>query len=150
MKICIKCNVSKSLEDYHANCRTPDGKLSTCKSCRIKQQRDYRNAGNRDKDNRYNTSDKRNKNLYAYWERNPEKKLCQNKVSLALRNETIIKADKCSCCENTKVEAHHWSYLEENCLDVFWLCKSCHTKEHKLIKSKGYPEEKNLWLKLEN
>lgn len=146
MKKCIKCKVDKPLEDYHSNCRTPDGKLATCIPISPLLDSPTRFAGNRDKDNKYNRSDKRNKRLYAYWERNPDKKYAQNKVSCALKKGSLLKSSKCLCCENTKVEGHHWSYLEENCLDLFWLCKSCHTKEHQLIKVEGYPEEKKLWL----
>lgn len=146
MKKCIKCGEEKPLEDYHANSGTSDGKLATCKPCRIRQQREYRSAGNRDKDNKYNRSDKRTKKLYDYWDRNPEKKYAQAKVAAAIRKGIITRPNKCRCCENTKVEGHHWSYLEENILDLFWLCKACHTKEHQIIKLKGYPEERKLWL----
>lgn len=146
MKKCNKCKIDKSLEEYHRNSQSPDGRTVTCKPCRMIQQREYRKAGNRDKDNRYNRSAKRNKNLYAYWERNPDKKYAQTILSNALRDGKVVKGDKCRCCVNTKVEGHHWSYLEENCLDLFWLCKPCHTKEHQFIKIKGYPAEKKLWL----
>lgn len=150
MKACIKCKVIKPLEDYHNNCGTADGKLSTCKPCRIYQQREYRNSGNRNKDNRYNRSEKRNNNLYAYWERNPEKKYAQSQLGNALRSGKIDKRKSCQCCDTEKVEGHHWSYEKEHVLDVFWLCKSCHTKEHEIIKVKGYPDDRKLYIEDKN
>jgi len=78
---------------------------------------------------------------------NPLKKYCQNRLTNAVRDGRLINPDKCDCCGiEGKVEGHHWNYTEINSLDVFWLCKSCHEKEHECIEVGGYPEDRKLLL----
>lgn len=85
--------------------------------------------------------------LYNYWENNPEKKSAQTRLSNAVRDGKINKASLCEACNvNAKVEGHHYSYDEDKQLDVFWLCKACHEKEHELIKVFGYSPVRKLYL----
>lgn len=149
MKTCAKCKEVKPLEEgFHKNKKTKDGYLGTCKVCRIKEQRTYRKSGKgRTKDNRYNNSPKRYKRLYDYWGKFPEKKYCQDVIGRALRDSKIVRPCYCEACKTTcKPEAHHWKYSKVFALDVFWLCKDCHVREHKYIKELGYKDIKGLYL----
>ena len=60
-------------------------------------------------------------------------------VAKALRDGSIKKPSNCSGCfrgENEVfIEAHHPDYDKPH--DVIWLCKECHLKLHKKIKSKA-------------
>lgn len=43
MKVCSKCNHSKSLSDFHKSKKSKDGLASSCKDCKRKLNADYRN-----------------------------------------------------------------------------------------------------------
>lgn len=49
------------------------------------------------------------------------------KVEVALRNGSLTKMP-CEMCFNEKSEAHHHNYHKP--LDIMWLCRKCHRKEH--------------------
>lgn len=54
-------------------------------------------------------------------------------VGKAIRDGILIRPDHCSnplCNCVCKPEGHHWSYEEENWLDVIWTCGSCHRLIH--------------------
>tara|TARA_Y100001956_G_scaffold4944_1_gene4459 strand:- start:18923 stop:19321 length:399 start_codon:yes stop_codon:yes gene_type:complete len=130
---------------------TKDGYTGSCKPCRKLQQQIYRKTEKgKAKDKRYNDSSKRYACLYRYWEKNPIKKYCQTKLSNALRSGRLTNPHICSNCGDTdSVEGHHWNYSEEYSLDIIWVCKYCHEREHERIKVLGYPCEKKLWIKTE-
>ena len=46
-----------------------------------------------------------------------------------------IKKQPCVACGNLKVDAHHQDYQKP--LDVQWLCRPCHAKQHHRAKAKG-------------
>lgn len=51
-------------------------------------------------------------------------------VKNALYKEELTRPDKCSrCLKECKAEAHHTDYTKP--LDVVWLCRSCHGREHR-------------------
>lgn len=50
-------------------------------------------------------------------------------VMYAVKLGLLIRAKECEICQGTiKIEGHHKDY--SNPLEVQWLCKSCHVKEH--------------------
>ena len=53
-------------------------------------------------------------------------------VMRAIMEYRIIRPAHCSkCLVKRKVEAHHHNgYAKKYYLDVIWLCKECHNKEH--------------------
>lgn len=60
-----------------------------------------------------------------------ENQKIKHKAKRALRRSIeqgkILKPKHCEYCgKEKKLEAHHWSYLPENWLDVIWLCVKCH------------------------
>lgn len=64
------------------------------------------------------------------WKRaNPEKAKAHQYILWALRLNVLQKPATCQACGETKrLEAHHSDYSKP--LDVMWLCKICHEKEH--------------------
>tara|TARA_R110000851_G_scaffold277067_1_gene430185 strand:+ start:313 stop:522 length:210 start_codon:yes stop_codon:yes gene_type:complete len=64
-----------------------------------------------------------------------------------MKYNKITKLENCEVCGcGGRIEGHHYSYDKDKQLDVFWLCKQCHEKEHEIIKVKGYLEERGLYL----
>lgn len=49
------------------------------------------------------------------------------------RDRGKIKKEDCKTCGSSKSEMHHSDYSKP--LEVTWLCRSCHLKEHAIISS---------------
>lgn len=60
-------------------------------------------------------------------EKFPERLAARQAVRIALRNGAL-KGKPCEECGDEKSQAHHPDYSKP--LDVKWLCRSCHNKEH--------------------
>lgn len=72
-------------------------------------------------------------NMQSYRMRNPEKCTARQELFLAIRRGDMVRPKNCQICENeNKLEAHHYDYSKP--LDVFWSCKKCHAKIHRLMK----------------
>lgn len=63
----------------------------------------------------------------AYRSRHPERYKARLAVLSALRNGALVRPATCRCGKS-KPEAHHEDYNKP--LEVTWLCKACHLKEH--------------------
>lgn len=72
-----------------------------------------------------------------------EKNKIRSRTQLAVRNGQIIPPDTCSSCKaKTKLEAHHNNYHDY--LDIKWVCRKCHRKEHmKDKKNQPHVEKQN-------
>jgi hypothetical protein len=63
-------------------------------------------------------------------QRYPFKAAARSYVCAAIKEGIISRPDKCiRCFKECKPEAHHEDYMKP--LDVIWLCRSCHGKEHR-------------------
>lgn len=134
-KVCVKARVAKhrvdnieSVKEYDRN--RPNHKERLNKRCERARQR--RKSGDLD----FIESERRRTRKYR--SQNPEKYKAHGAVSNAIKTGVIVKPCKCERCESTtNIQGHHWSYLEEHWLDVIWLCTSCHSEEHKLLRANG-------------
>jgi Bacillus phage endonuclease len=73
----------------------------------------------------------KNKTIYDYRKRNPEKKQAHTYVELSIKYGFLKRPDKCSECDVLgKIDAHHEDYNKP--LDVIWLCRKCHAKRHRI------------------
>lgn len=63
----------------------------------------------------------------AYRKRFPERRNARDRVYYAIKTGKLNRLP-CYKCGNKKSEAHHEDYSKP--LDVKWLCKKCHSKEH--------------------
>lgn len=70
-----------------------------------------------------------------------EERKRRNKVRIelnhAVRSGKVLK-QPCNRCENDKAEAHHHDYNKP--LDVEWLCRQCHRKEHTRLRRHDNPD----------
>ena len=70
-------------------------------------------------------------------EKYPEKANARWAIRLAIRRGEIKRPNKCSRCgKKCAPDGHHHSYEEKYWLDVEWLCRQCHSKEHRAQEKK--------------
>jgi hypothetical protein len=150
-KICRCCGIEQDLHSgFYIHARMADGYLNKCKECvknRVKVHRKendhvraydrfrYYNDPKRNESNKLNSKLRYLKNpekviaTNKRWIlRNPEKRAAHIAVGNAVRDGKLIR-QPCVVCGELKVHAHHTDYSKK--LDVIWLCKDHHMKEHR-------------------
>ena len=133
MKKCFKCGIEKTLDNFYRHSQMGDGYLNKCKTCNkldVKENYTLRREKYAEYERkRYSDPTRRAKHLEYQRKRrasNPIKEKARRAVANALRKGEM---EKSICrCGASKVEAHHEDYLKP--LDVVWLCRACHLKEH--------------------
>ena len=171
MKKCFKCGVAKELTEFYKHPNMPDGTVNKCKECNKKDVRDnrfdkkeYYDHYDRNRpnfDERIKKQSERVTELYHsdpefrerqlsyknnYLSKNPHKRKASQTVNNALRDGRLEKPNCCEHCGTSekKIQGHHWSYLEENWLDVIWLCTTCHGLEHRRLNELGRDPDKQI------
>lgn len=169
MKKCFKCGVEKELTEFYKHPRMADGTVNKCKECNKKDvidnrfdKKEYYDHYDRNRpnfDERIKKQGQRVLELYhsdpefkerslsyrkTYLSKNPHKRKASNAVNNAIRDGKLVRPDSCEHCGTSekKIQGHHWSYLEENWLDVLWLCTTCHGKEHRRLNELGRDPDK--------
>lgn len=80
-------------------------------------------------------------NAYSREHRKPHRELpaeakakavCRAILRVYVRRGKVVRSP-CARCGNPRVEAHHKDYSRP--LDVVWLCRECHLKEHRSVKT---------------
>src|ERR1035437_6971213 len=122
-KICLKCGMSKTLDEFYAHPRMADGYLGKCKQC---AKQDVVRNYNAHHGRFCEYEQKRAKNPQRRLDRlenqrrhranHPEKYKARNAVNNALRDDRLTK--KPCPCGNPKSQAHHDDYSKP--LDVSW------------------------------
>lgn len=133
-KLCFKCGIMKSLEEFYRHPETADGHLGKCKTCTCSDvKKNYRihYADKRIYDKKRGQSAHRKKQrLYStrkYRGKYPERAKAADAVNRALRNGKL-KREPCLHCGCLITQAHHKDYSKP--LDIQWLCSQCHIAEH--------------------
>jgi hypothetical protein len=100
----------------------------------LEYYRKYREL-NREKLRKYNREyNKKYRRIHGYANeaqskrRYPEKQLCRNKLTVAIRAGRI-KREPCIVCKSEKSQAHHDDYTKP--YEVKWLCALHHTEYHR-------------------
>lgn len=106
-------------------CGSPNlyGVSPYCKLCKQRLNREYYEA-NKTRMREWNRKYKAEKRLDPEQKRKDE---CRNATMKAVYAGVLERPDKCECGSGP-VEAHHYDY--DKPLDVEWLCRTCHSKEH--------------------
>lgn len=115
MKKCSKCSESKPLTEFHKEARKPDGHSPWCKPCKNA----HATAGFKARLQDPNSLASKRKQLYAA-------------VGRAIARSDLIRPDICPACkqktDSREMHAHHHDYSKP--LEVEWMCRACHTKDH--------------------
>ena len=142
-KPCIACKAVLPLAEFYTHKRMADGHLNKCKSCCKAYARTKKNhAYDRARSMLPHRVEARAKYLKTergkavsqaakqrWIEKNPIKRVAQNKVNNAVRDGKLIKPKSCGCGSTGYIHGHHDDYTKP--LEVKWLCTACHRQRHK-------------------
>lgn len=153
MKACTKCKKFKTSNCFYSEKRNLNGLMANCKTCINERNKIYflnkrkdiewvlkeRDRKRTYQTNYYSKLSKnrkleifRNNRSVKYWrEKYPERYRAHNVISHQIVSGKLIKPEACFNClsEISKLEAHHKNYNKP--LDVIWLCKKCHSMQHR-------------------
>jgi len=138
-KSCRSCKKRKKIAAFYRHAKMRDGFLNKCKECKkADTKRHYRATfSERQKYERARLQrPERRAAKYRYEQRHrqryPERERARRFVAKAIMTGKL-KRKHCELCgAKHDVQAHHADYSKP--LEVRWLCRTCHNKEHgKLI-----------------
>ena len=130
LKHCTVCKLEKPLKEFYKSSRAKDSRQSQCKRCtntyaQTPESKKYRKEYNRSAEFK-EASDK-------YCKNNPEKVDARKTMHKALCSGKLTKPENCTACGQTCTpDGHHSDYSKP--LEVVWLCRPCHSKEHVHLK----------------
>jgi hypothetical protein len=147
-KVCFKCGVEKSLDEYYTHPQMADGHLNKCKECTRKDVRERESELLQDpewhekekkrardkyfrlgyKDKHKPTYEEKKEQMKKYKEKYPEKTIAKNN------------SQHVECPEG--MHRHHWSYNKEHWKDVIILSEMNHNKFHRYTK---YDQERYMY-----
>lgn len=127
-KECIKTRVSKHRSDNIEKVRERDRNRPNAKERNIEHLHRIKNL-TKEKDQEYKAVKKEIASSPEYKNR----KTANTYLLNAIRDKRVIKKDYCEHCGivGASLDGHHDNYLKP--LEVIWLCKPCHGKEHKRL-----------------
>jgi hypothetical protein len=142
MKICTKCKILKSKNDFNKHSCREDGFSAWCKlCCSISQKILYnKNIKNQEWKNNQN---KRIRNLYYRLNYKDKYKKQGNHKNRKLYPEKYIAEKACVRIKKKKgCHNHHWSYNKEHIKDTIQLSIANHAKVHRYMK---YDQERKQY-----
>jgi len=73
-----------------------------------------------------------------YKKKYPERVKASTAVGNAVRDGMLERPKKCEICSRVCTpHGHHWSYEEENWLNVWWVCVHCHIDIHNELRAEA-------------
>ena len=152
-KKCSKCGELKPILLFSRDRTRKGGRRSWCKAC-VKKSTDLKREELNEYNRKYYLLNRERIDAYRYeycrtenakirarlhakrqCEKFPEKKKAGYALNNAVESGKVVRPSTCSLCgASGNIEGHHWSYKEEHRLDVIWLCRACHSNEHKRLR----------------
>lgn len=124
LKACARCNAEKPRSEFHRDAGKADGLSPWCKLCK----NTHRLESLKDKLQDPTSQESIRKRIYA-------------QVARAVGNGTLVKPKACPSChvevDPSELQGHHHDY--DKPLDVEWVCRQCHTRQHKQERESTLP-----------
>jgi hypothetical protein len=139
-KTCIKCNITKDLNEFYTHVGMSDGHLNMCIECAKLYAKRHRPEIRKELKiyEKYRNKQPSRKLKQLEYSRNKRKKdiikyRARTAVGNALRDKRLIKEPCCLCGSTEKVEAHHSDYSKP--LAIVWKCFKCHreSEHHQVV-----------------
>lgn len=134
MRTCRSCNATLPIDAFYA-------RASKCKECtkaavraNYRRNRDHFVAYDKRREQTAERKAAKSAAQRRYKERNPEKRKARVMVGNAIRGGRLLR-QPCRECGSDKVHAHHHDYSKP--LDVEWLCKNCHWRQHGAVSAEA-------------
>ncbi len=142
-KHCRECDKILPLAEFYINKLPPHRSSSYCKPCMQARSRSY-GTSERGRDiraiNRRNRPmtererRRRQEKRNALRARYPDRDKARSAVAQEIKMGRISR-QSCEVCGEDNAQAHHHDYSKP--LDVQWLCRICHLKEHGMYRTIG-------------
>ena len=124
---CSMCKEYKRADEFYPHKKKKRGYSTYCKNCTSWYSKHIRKQQLRDR------------KAYAkeYNKNNTKQNRARSKARYHIYHGKI-KKKPCSVCSADKAEVHHEDYNKP--LDITWLCRSCHMKQHNIKEQKRLPQ----------
>jgi len=142
-KICRKCGISKSLDEFYKHKEMLDGHLNICKECKKAYQK-FKERENRTDPSFIQKERARGRNKYYrlnYRYKKPPSRSRKEAINKWLsKHPERYEAAKAACHLKRKegFNLHHWSYNEAHFLEVIELKVADHYRLHRYLKYDSY------------
>ena|SRR3990167_2210374 len=134
-KICTRCSLEKSLDDFTARRKVKSGKNSWCRSCNVAYNLAYREK-NREycrecgRNNYYKNGHKWKKPIRSPGKPDKFKDAMRARLRYAISVDKLSKPKKCEMCgTESPLMGHHHDYKFP--LEIIFLCSLCHGFVHR-------------------
>jgi hypothetical protein len=146
MKICFKCQIEKSLDEFYKHPQMPDGHLNKCKSCTKKdvKNREEKLKLNDDYIEKERKRGREKYHKYKYKTKNTSAPCQKYRKDFPEKYKAQIKSAKIEVLLGNR---HHWSYNEEHYLDIIDISFKDHKKAHRFI---IYDRERMMYRRIDN
>lgn len=123
-KTCSRCKEEKNPSEFHKDSKKLDGLSPWCKPCKNGRSVELM----REKLQDPSSIQSIRKKIYY-------------QVDRAIANGTLVKPEKCPVCrvkvKPSELQGHHHDYSKP--LDVEWICRQCHIRQHKEERHEDLP-----------
>lgn len=118
VKVCRKCGIQKSINEFYKRPTSADGRRNECIACHAIRRRKYHNEIYKYK--RFSASIRK---------RDKFKAKAVNVVNHAIRDGKLTR-QPCEVCGNLNSQAHHEDYSKP--LEITWLCVKHHNEKRRI------------------
>jgi hypothetical protein len=135
MKECIRCNERKPLTEFYKHPSMADGRLGACKTCVKEGMR--KRYKEKVKDPKWLEKERERGRIkyYAKGYKAKHNRKIQERYRAKYPEKARVQNIAQKKIERPKgMQAHHWSYREENALCVFFLSPGFHAYVHRFLK----------------
>jgi len=148
-KVCNKCNALRTIDNYHRDKKSPDGRVATCKICKKeydstffkKKKEDIVWLNNRrEKDNTKRKNEKFRKEDRERKRGKPKKTSTEKTITYLKtyrdkypEKEAAHRFASYNVIKKKGFHGHHWSYNEDHFTDVIYVPENKHLSVHRFL-----------------